>query len=72
LKARLTPPGALHDRLVVVDGKAVHTVSQSLKDIATRSPAIILRVYDHEIAALKIAAYEDFWDRATPINPTAP
>jgi hypothetical protein len=68
LEARLTLPRALHDRLIVVDDKAVFTVSQSLNAIAARSPAIILRVYDPEIAALKIAAYQDLWNAATIIK----
>jgi hypothetical protein len=71
LEARLTPPRALHDRLIIVDGTIVYTVSQSLNAIATRSPAIILRVYDPEIAALKISAYEDFWDSSTPLTSQA-
>ena len=36
LEARLTPPRALHDPLVIVDGTIVYTVAQSLNAIATR------------------------------------
>jgi hypothetical protein len=65
LGARLSPPRTLHDRLIVVDGTSAWDLSQSLKDLAVRSPASIARSGD--IGALKIAAYQDFWDAASPV-----
>lgn len=58
--------GNLHDRLVLVDGGTAWTLTQSFNSFATRSPASILRA-DAEIAAMKIAAYEDLWTAANPI-----
>jgi hypothetical protein len=63
LSARLTPPRALHDRLIVVDGQQVSVLTQSLNAFAARSPGTIVRV-DPETAALKVAAYQDLWNRA--------
>jgi hypothetical protein len=65
IEARLSPPRTLHDRLIVVDGAAVWVLTQSLKDLAARSPATIVRV-DQDTAALKIPAYEAMWQAATP------
>jgi len=59
LEVRLAPPRTLHDRVILVDGKDAWTVTQSLKDLAKRSPAEIVRAND--VAALKIAAYEQIW-----------
>jgi hypothetical protein len=61
LELRLSSPRVLHDRLIVIDGKDVWSITQSLKDFAVRSPASIVRVDDPEIAGLKIAAYEERW-----------
>ncbi|RYE51451.1 MAG: hypothetical protein EOP21_01370 [Hyphomicrobiales bacterium] len=36
LSLRLAPPRALHDRLIVVDGQQVWSVTQSLKDLAAK------------------------------------
>ena len=33
---------ALHDRLILADNSLVWTISQSLKDFAGRSPALVL------------------------------
>jgi hypothetical protein len=60
LQVRLAPPRTLHDRAILVDGVDAWTVTQSLKDLAKRSPAEIVRAND--IAALKIAAYEQIWN----------
>jgi hypothetical protein len=65
LEVRLASPKALHDRAIFIDGSEAWTVTQSLKDLAKRSPAEIIRADD--IAPLKIAAYEDVWSRATVI-----
>jgi hypothetical protein len=65
LEVRLAPPKALHDRAIFVDRSEAWTVSQSLKDLAKRSPAEIVRADD--IAPLKIASYEDIWSKSTII-----
>jgi hypothetical protein len=62
LKVRLAPARALHDRAILVDGQEAWTVTQSLKDLAKRSPAEIVRAND--IAPLKIASYEQIWNSA--------
>jgi hypothetical protein len=62
LQVRLAQPRTLHDRVILVDGKDAWTVTQSLKDLAKRSPAEIVRAND--VAALKIAAYEQIWTTA--------
>ncbi|WMT71061.1 phosphatidylserine/phosphatidylglycerophosphate/cardiolipin synthase family protein [Bradyrhizobium sp. Ash2021] len=62
LQVRLTPARGLHDRVILVDGKEAWTITQSLKDLAKRSPAEIVRAND--IAALKITAYEQIWTTA--------
>ncbi|KQR75783.1 hypothetical protein [Rhizobium sp. Leaf341] len=66
LDARLSPSRALHDRLIVIDGTTVWSLTQSLNAIAARSPASIIRV-DGDASALKIQAYEAFWHAATPL-----
>jgi hypothetical protein len=62
LQVRLASSRTLHDRVMLVDGKDAWTVTQSLKDLAKRSPAEIVRAND--VAALKIAAYEQLWSTA--------
>ena len=59
---RLASPRALHDRSILIDGVHAWSVTQSLKDLAKRSPAEIVRADD--TAPLKIAAYEDIWVNA--------
>lgn len=66
LEARLASPKALHDRAIFVDGAQAWTVTQSLKDLAKRSPAEIVRADD--TAALKISAYEAIWSGATMVS----
>jgi hypothetical protein len=68
LDARLAPAKTLHDRLIVVDGKVVFTLTQSLNAFAVRSPATIIRIDDPEMTALKIATYEKFWKAARVIK----
>ena len=63
LSARLTPPRELHDRLIIVDGQQVWVLTQSLNAFAARSPGSIVRVHA-ETAALKVAAYQDIWNKA--------
>jgi hypothetical protein len=62
LQVRLAPSRTLHDRAILIDGKDAWTITQSLKDLAKRSPAEIVRAND--VAALKIAAYEQIWTAA--------
>jgi hypothetical protein len=66
LVAKLTPQKVLHDRLVIVDGKTVYTVTQSLNALAARSHASIVRI-DGEAVQLKIAAYNSYWDAASEL-----
>ena len=66
IEARLTAARTLHDRLIIIDGATVYSVTQSLKDIAARSPASIIKV-DGETAALKIPAYDAMWATANVI-----
>jgi hypothetical protein len=49
----------LHDRIIVIDRSEVWVLTQSLKDIANRSPASIVRFDDPKI---KINAYNKIWD----------
>jgi hypothetical protein len=63
IKIRFTAPRALHDRLIVIDGADVWSLTQSLKDFAVRSPASILRV-DPETAAAKINWYGKLWEES--------
>lgn len=64
--ARLSSARTLHDRLILIDGTKVWTLSQSFKDLAARSPASIIPVAS-DIAALKFATYESMWTGATSI-----
>lgn len=66
LEARKSAPGALHDRLLFIDGSAVWALSQSLKDFAKRSPASIAQL-DPAIAQLKFDAYAAIWTNSTPL-----
>lgn len=65
-----TGPRVLHDRLIACDDN-VWVVTQSLKDLAVRSPASISKV-DRELAAAKIAAYTDIWDSSRSLLRTTP
>lgn len=55
--------GALHDRLIILDNVEVWLVSQSLKDIAVRSPASLSKA-DEGLARMKVEAYAALWDDA--------
>ena len=63
LETRLTAPRVLHDRLIIIDGAQVWSLTQSLKNFADRSPASVLRVED-DVATQKIYAYEQLWANA--------
>ena len=65
LEVRITAPKQLHDRLIVIDDTDAWVLTQSLKDIASRSPASLTRS-DAEVAALKAQAYRKLWD-ASPV-----
>jgi hypothetical protein len=70
LEIRLSTPRALHDRLIVADDRAVvWSLTQSLKDFAGRSPALVQRV-DKELAEMKADFYAQTWSAATPIFQT--
>ncbi|WP_278055806.1 phosphatidylserine/phosphatidylglycerophosphate/cardiolipin synthase family protein [Mesorhizobium sp. WSM4982] len=64
LEVRLAGKHDLHDRLIFIDGASVYTLSQSLRNFAERSPALISRVEDLDIIPLKVAAYDAFWNGA--------
>lgn len=66
LEIRLTAPRLLHDRLILIDGTQVWSLTQSIKNFADRSPGSVLRV-EHEVAAQKIHAYEQHWASAQPL-----
>ncbi len=52
---------SLHDRFIAKNGDEVFLISQSLKDLAKRSPATIQKA-NPLIAKEKIEAYEAIWD----------
>jgi hypothetical protein len=66
LEIRATVPRLLHDRLIIIDGKGVWLLSQSLKDLANRSPASVMPA-DAEIADWKSQFYSTTWAAATQI-----
>lgn len=63
VEIRYAPSAALHDRLVIVDDSEVWLISQSLKDIAKRSPASVTRA-EPELAQMKAQHYRSLWDSA--------
>lgn len=66
LEVRLASPRSLHDRLVVVDGIEVWSLTQSLKDFASRSHGSVLKA-GTETASLKVNAYDRMWQEARSI-----
>jgi hypothetical protein len=66
LQVRRAPARALHDRLIVTDGKAAYTMGQSFNHLVKRSPSYLQRM-NQEAGALKISAYEAIWASATPL-----
>lgn len=60
-ETRYAPTGTLHDRLIMLDRSETWIVTQSIKDIAKRSPASVSRA-EAELSAMKIAHYESLWD----------
>ncbi|WP_312705036.1 hypothetical protein [Stenotrophomonas lactitubi] len=63
LEIRSAPSKTLHDRFIAQDSANVFLVSQSLKDLAVRSPATIQKA-DGELAVEKLEAYEAMWQDA--------
>jgi hypothetical protein len=66
LDAMLSPPKALHDRLIIIDGNQAWILTQSFKDFANRSPGSIAKV-DQNTSSLKVAAYQAVWQGSAPI-----
>lgn len=66
IDVRYAPLGSLHDRLIAIDGKDVWLISQSLKDIAKKSPASVSRA-EAEIAAMKVSHYNELWEKSEPL-----
>ena len=66
LKARKTAQRALHDRAIFVDRQRVWTVSQSFKDLAKRSPAVIAEIHG-DVGRLKCEAYEELWNNSSEL-----
>jgi hypothetical protein len=64
VEVRYAPARALHDRLIIIDGKEVWLITQSLKDIALRSPASVSRA-EPDIGLMKMQHYEDLWDNCS-------
>ncbi|WP_313244073.1 hypothetical protein [Stenotrophomonas rhizophila] len=63
LEIRSAAASTLHDRFIAQDGETIFLISQSLKDLALRSPATIQKA-DPGIATEKIQAYEVMWANA--------
>lgn len=61
VEVRYGPTRSLHDRMIIVDMREVWLVSQSLKDIAARSPATLIKA-DPELAGLKSVHYDELWN----------
>ena len=66
VEVRYAPLSALHDRLLIIDNKETWLVSQSIKDIAKRSPASVTRA-DPEMALMKAQFYDALWSTSIPI-----
>jgi hypothetical protein len=67
IEAKLAPPRALHDRLIIVDGAEAWDLTQSLNAFAARSPATIVRSGPDQ-ASLKIPYYESVWASAAVLT----
>ena len=66
VELKYAPKGALHDRLIIIDGREVWLITQSLKDIAKLSPASVTRA-EIEVGQLKAEHYESVWQLSTPL-----
>ncbi len=66
VELRIAPKLRLHDRLVIVDNKALWILSQSLHYFAERAEGNIMPSQEPE---LKVECYNDLWDKSKPIKP---
>lgn len=66
MEIRSAAERSLHDRAIFIDRASAFSVTQSLKDLAARSPAMVQRTVP-ELTAEKIAAYENLWRAAQPL-----
>lgn len=57
---------AFHDRIVFVDGADCWVLGQSIRDAAKSMPTYLAPL-SPDVAADKLAAYEEIWSKATPI-----
>jgi hypothetical protein len=67
LQVRISPNRSLHDRAIFIDGEKAWAVSQSFKDIASRSPAVITEPFG-DLRVQKINAYEEFWNAGADLS----
>lgn len=67
VEVRFAAEKSLHDRLIIIDGKESWIITQSIKDIAKRSPASVTRA-EPELAQMKSDYYETLWATATPLD----
>jgi hypothetical protein len=58
IEARIS--GAIHDRVIFLDGRSCWVLGQSVKDAAKNKPTYLAPL-DHDTAKLKVAAYEEIW-----------
>lgn len=66
VEVRYAPAASLYDRLIIIDSSEIWLISQSLKDIAKRSPASVSRA-DADLGAMKVQHYEELWGQSTPL-----
>lgn len=66
LEVRASAPGALHDRLVIVDDADVWQTGQSFNHLAARSPTSLVRM-EGALGKLKRDAYADIWNTSVVI-----
>ncbi|MDB5663548.1 hypothetical protein [Cypionkella sp.] len=66
VEARYAPARSLHDRHIIIDGREVWNISQSMKDIAKSSAASVTR-NSTDLSDAKAQHYEDLWNQSTPL-----
>lgn len=67
VEVRYAASTSLHDRLIIIDSREVWLISQSLKDIAKRSPASVSKA-EAELGLMKVEHYAEVWSQAIPIT----
>lgn len=67
VEVRYAPEKTLHDRLIIIDSREVWLISQSIKDIAKRSPASVSRA-GKDTAYLKAQHYTCLWNQSSLIS----